>query len=89
MNMQDTPLAIGTRLREILLEELGLEPSEVTEDLSYGSIPEWDSVGHMHLVAALEESFEFNFADEEISTLTTLALIEQAVARHVAAAGNG
>ena len=28
------------------------------EDLKYQAIPEWDSVGHMGLIAALEDAFD-------------------------------
>ena len=35
---------------------------EVTlgSDLKYESIPEWDSIGHMGLIAELEDSFEIS-----------------------------
>jgi acyl carrier protein len=31
--------------------------AEKTKDLNYNSIVEWDSVGHMELIAVLEETF--------------------------------
>lgn len=43
---------------------------EVSEDvapsLEYESIAEWDSVGHMVLIAALEEGFEIMMEMEDI-----------------------
>jgi len=42
----------------------------VTEDqlpgLAYQSIPEWDSVGHMQLIAALEDAFDIMFDTDDI-----------------------
>ena len=34
--------------------------------LTYQSISEWDSVGHMSLIAALEEKFDIMFDTEDI-----------------------
>jgi acyl carrier protein len=47
-----------------------IEAFEVDEscvaELEYESIPEWDSVGHMVLMASLEESFEIMLDMEDI-----------------------
>ena len=34
-----------------------IDETTIIEELAYGSIQEWDSVGHMGLIAALEETF--------------------------------
>ena len=38
----------------------------VVEALKYESIPAWDSVGHMSLIAELEEKFEIMMDTEDI-----------------------
>lgn len=42
----------------------------VTEDqlpgLAYQSVAQWDSIGHMQLIAALEEAFDIMFDTEDI-----------------------
>ncbi len=42
----------------------------VTEDrlaeLTYQGVPEWDSVGHMQLIAALEDAFDIMFDTDDI-----------------------
>ena len=47
-----------------------VEAFSVSEDqlaeLAYQSIPEWDSVGHMGLVAALEDAFDIMMETEDI-----------------------
>ena len=47
-----------------------LETLEVTENqlegLKYQGIPAWDSVGHMGLVAALEDAFDIMFDTDDI-----------------------
>ena len=38
----------------------------IDEALEYNSIPEWDSIGHMELMAALEEGFEITLEMDDI-----------------------
>ena len=40
-------------------------PGELT-DLKYQGIPEWDSVGHMQLMAALEDGFSIELDVDDI-----------------------
>lgn len=82
MNPKQPPETL-TRVQTLFEIELGLESAEITDDLTYGTTPEWDSVGHMHLIAAIEGEFGFTFEDAEISKLTTFALIVEAVAARV------
>jgi acyl carrier protein len=51
-------------------ETLEVSNSELA-GLKYQDIPEWDSVGHMALVAALEESFDIMFDTEDIIDLSS------------------
>lgn len=45
----------------------GLEiGTEGVEKLVYESIPEWDSVGHMGLVACIEEAFDIMMETDDI-----------------------
>jgi len=40
-------------------------------DLKYQGIPHWDSVGHMSLIAALEEAFDIMFDTDDIIDLSS------------------
>ena len=48
---------------------------EITDDklvgLKYQDIPAWDSVGHMSLVAALEEAFDIMMDTDDIIDLSS------------------
>ena len=48
---------------------------QITEDqlysLTYQSIAAWDSVGHMNLIAALEETFEIMIDTDDIIDLSS------------------
>lgn len=39
---------------------------DVVETLEYQSIPEWDSVGHMGLIATIEDSFDIMLDTDDI-----------------------
>lgn len=39
---------------QIIAEVLGVPESRITDDLGVGDIREWDSLGHMRIIAALE-----------------------------------
>ena len=42
------------------------ETAVVLEDLEYESIVEWDSVGHMGLIAEIEEAFGIELAMDDV-----------------------
>jgi len=45
--------------------------AEEAQGLTYQSIPNWDSVGHMQLVAAIEEAFDIMIDPEDIIDLSS------------------
>lgn len=52
-----------------------IESFELTADklsgVTYQSIPLWDSVGHMNLVAALEDAFDIMLETDDIIALSS------------------
>jgi len=54
------------KLCEFISEVFGLEPGLVRPDSGPGQFPKWDSLGHIQLVAALEERYGVQFATDEI-----------------------
>ena len=42
------------KLTKAFTESLGIEPQLVTDELTYNTIPQWDSTAHMVLIAELE-----------------------------------
>ncbi len=51
------------------------ETLQITEDqlsgLTYQSVPAWDSVGHMTLIAALEDAFDIMMETDDIIDLSS------------------
>ena len=51
---------------QAFIESFSISESVLGDDLIYNSIPEWDSVGHMALMAELEGVFEIMMEMDEI-----------------------
>ena len=47
-------------------DSFSLEDDKKLETLKYNEIDEWDSIGHMTLIAALEEKFKISFETDDI-----------------------
>jgi acyl carrier protein len=61
------------KLRAAFATALGIDPATVTDDLAYNSIPEWDSVAHMALVAELEQTFGVSLDTDDVIDLSSVA----------------
>lgn len=48
------------------IETFNLKADQLNEELKYQSVPEWDSVGHMGLIANLEDNFNIMIETEDI-----------------------
>ena len=53
-------------------EALEIDEAALTDNLAFDSIPEWDSVGHMRLMASLEDAFDIMFETEDIMDFSSL-----------------
>ena len=56
--------------------------AETAKTLEFQSIPAWDSVGHMGLVAALEEAFDIMMEPDDIVDLNSYAKGRELLARY-------
>ena len=53
------------KYNEVFLETMNVDKSQLT-CLKYQDIPEWDSVGHMTLMANLEDAFDIMMETDDI-----------------------
>jgi acyl carrier protein len=70
------------KLRDCFSRSLGIPPERVTEDLAYNTIKEWDSVGHMALVAEIEGTFDVMFDTDDILGMSTVAKAREILGRY-------
>jgi acyl carrier protein len=45
---------------------LSINSDDFKDTLEYNGVPEWDSIGHMTLISALEEAFNIAFETDDI-----------------------
>jgi acyl carrier protein len=67
---------VESRVKKIVVEQLGVKEDEVTTDSSFVDDLGADSLDTVELVMALEEEFETEIPDEDAEKITT---IQQAV----------
>ena len=51
---------------QAFIESFSIDESKLDDNLEYNTIPEWDSVGHMGLIAELEEVFDIMMEMDDI-----------------------
>ena len=54
------------KFNKAFMTAFDIEESMLGSDLKYESIQEWDSIGHMQLIAELEDSFEISMEMDDI-----------------------
>ena len=54
------------KYNQAFLTAFDVDNGTLGPDLKYETIPEWDSIGHMGLIAELEDSFEISMEMDDI-----------------------
>lgn len=75
-------MTIESRLVRVFRDSLELPADCDVPSLTYRSVPQWDSVGHMRLVAALEGEFDVLLETEQIIDLSSFPKALDILARH-------
>ncbi len=60
---------LDNRLKDFLASQFKVERESISEDLSFGDLPQWDSLGHMSLMAAFENQFGVEVNADAIADL--------------------
>lgn len=54
------------KYEKVFLESFSITKDKLKKDLKYNSIKQWDSVGHMSMIANLEDAFDITFEMDDI-----------------------
>ena len=60
------------KLRKSFSDALEIDLNQVTENLQYQSIPEWDSIAHMILISEIESNFDITIGTEDVIDLSSV-----------------
>jgi acyl carrier protein len=54
------------RYFNVFKEVFDLEGNQISDSFSYESVPQWDSIGHMSLIASLENEFNIMLEMDDV-----------------------
>ena len=63
------------RIRIVLAQALNIPIEDISPQLTFGDIPQWDSLGHMEVMMRLEEHFGIEINADTIANLTSVGTI--------------
>ena len=63
------------RVKRVMSNVFAVDEKYITEDTSQDTIQNWNSLGHMNLVIALEEEFSFTLSDEQVIEMLSYPLV--------------
>ncbi len=66
-------MEVFDKVRDILVEQLGVKPEEVTKEASFQEDLGADSLDVVELVMAFEEEFDIRIPDEDAERISTVA----------------
>ena len=70
-------------IKKTIAEVFKVSEEVIIDSLSIGDIPEWDSMGNMNLMRALEENFNIDIPLEDLFELTSVTSIIEEVRKLV------
>jgi acyl carrier protein len=71
------------KLRQIFAQSLDIKIDDVVDSLQYSEAPQWDSIAHMSLIAAIEEGFDIMIDAEDVIEMSSFAKAKQIVAKYL------
>ena len=74
---------VSERLRNIIVEQLGVEESEVVPSASFTEDLNADSLDLVELIMSLEEEFKLQTSDEDAEKITTVGEAEEYIEEHL------
>ena len=70
---------VNDEIFELISDLFNVDLQEVSLDSSPDTVPAWDSLGHMRLMAAIEERFGLTLSPEEQVDMLTVDLVVEIV----------
>lgn len=68
---------------QTVFDDVFLEPVRLTPELSAAEVPEWDSLLHISLVVAVEQSFGVRFRVGEVEATNNVGAFAELIARRL------
>lgn len=69
-------------LYQAFASSLNIQPDIVTDELTYNTIPEWDSTAHMMLISELEAVFGVMLDTDDIIDMSSVAKAQEILVKY-------
>jgi acyl carrier protein len=85
MSSKTSETVLLDEMRDVFADVFQVSASEIGPETQFGELPQWDSMGHMDLMVALETKFGVEINADTISQLVSIP----AIIAHVQAKQDG
>ena len=75
--------SVAQRVKELIVEQLGVDPAQVTEEAFFVDDLGADSLDTVELVMALEEEFKIEIPDDDAEKITTVGEAIEYIEAHI------
>lgn len=70
------------KLHQVFASSLQIPLEKVVDDLTYNTIPEWDSVAHMALIAEIESAFDIMMDTDDIVDMSSVGKAKEILSKY-------
>jgi acyl carrier protein len=72
-------IMISAELKKVILQELNLDDFDLKDETIAPEVPGWDSLNHVNIILAVENSFKVKFKSYEILRLKNVGDLQKLV----------
>lgn len=72
----------NSKLNDAFAQSLRIDLTRITDELTFNTIEEWDSVAHMALVTEIETVFDVMLDTDEILDLSSVVKAREILSKH-------
>ncbi len=70
------------KLTNSFSQALNISANQISDDLTYQSIPEWDSITHMILISQLEDDFGVSIETDDVIDMNSVAKAQEILTKY-------
>ncbi len=70
------------KFNEIFATALAVPAEQITDELEYQGIPEWDSMSHMILMTELESAYAITIETQDMLDMTSVPKVKELLAKY-------